>query len=119
MPYRPKTACKHPYCNKLVDYGSDYCEEHKALHKHDRKSSYERGYDNRWRKARLVFLNQHPLCTRCYENGRLVRATVVDHIVPHRGDKELFWDESNWQALCERCHNQKTMTEDRYIEYHF
>ena len=119
MPSRPNVPCKHPWCNKLVPYGRDYCEEHKALHRHDRPSGYERGYDNRWRKARLVFLEKHPLCTRCYENGSLVRATVVDHIVPHRGDRELFWDMSNWQALCKRCHDQKTMTEDRYIEYHF
>ena len=107
MPYRPDTACKHPNCPNLVTYGTDYCSEHKPLHRHDRKSSYERGYNSKWRKARLVFLNQHPLCKRCYDNGRLVRATVVDHIIPHRGDQELFWDMTNWQPLCERCHNQK------------
>jgi 5-methylcytosine-specific restriction protein A len=38
---------------------------------------------------------------------------VVDHIVPHRGDKKLFWDSSNWQALCDGqtgrgCHDRKT-----------
>ena len=51
--------------------------------------------------------------------GRLVKATVVDHVTPHRGDKKLFWDESNWQALCKRCHDKKTMTEDRYKEYKY
>lgn len=44
-------------------------------------------------------------------------ATVVDHIIPHRGDQKLFWDRSNWQALCKSCHDSKTMTEDRYQEY--
>ena len=42
------------------------------------------------------------------EQGKLTPATVVDHIIPHRGDKKLFWDERNWQALCESCHNHKT-----------
>jgi positive regulator of sigma E activity len=25
-----------------------------------------------------------------------------------KGDLALFWNESNWQALCRRCHNRKT-----------
>jgi 5-methylcytosine-specific restriction endonuclease McrA len=33
-------------------------------------------------------------------------ATVVDHKRPHHGDKALFWDVSNWQALCAPCHNR-------------
>ena len=45
--------------------------------------------------------------------------TVVDHIIPHRGDQKLFWDRSNWQPLCEHHHNVKTMTEDRFKEYRF
>jgi 5-methylcytosine-specific restriction protein A len=32
----------------------------------------------------------------------------VDHVVPHKGDSVKFWDESNHQALCTRCHNRKT-----------
>jgi 5-methylcytosine-specific restriction protein A len=42
----------------------------------------------------------------------VVAATVVDHIVPHKGDKVKFWDSSNWQSLCKRCHDAKTATED-------
>ena len=53
------------------------------------------------------------------EQGRLVKASVVDHIIPHRGDAKLFWDESNWQSLCKSCHDHKTMTEDRYQEFHY
>jgi 5-methylcytosine-specific restriction endonuclease McrA len=30
---------------------------------------------------------------------------VVDHIIPHKGDKALFWDEKNWQPLCKYCHD--------------
>jgi len=39
-------------------------------------------------------------------------ATVVDHITPHKGDNDLFWDRANWQSLCESCHNRKTAAED-------
>jgi len=42
----------------------------------------------------------------------LVLATVVDHISPHKGDSDLFWDRANWQSLCESCHNRKTASED-------
>ncbi|WP_400245601.1 HNH endonuclease [Niallia sp. JL1B1071] len=51
--------------------------------------------------------------------GKLEKATVVDHIVPHRGDQDLFWDETNWQPLCKSCHDRKTMTEDRYQEFKY
>jgi tetratricopeptide (TPR) repeat protein len=39
-------------------------------------------------------------------------AEVVDHIVPHRADRKLFWDQSNWQALCRMHHSKKTATRD-------
>ena len=109
--------CRHPGCPKLTD--GMYCEGHARLHASDRASASVRGYDSRWEKARRRFLKAHPLCVRCMEQERLVKASVVDHIVPHRGDAELFWDESNWQALCKSCHDHKTMTEDRYQEFHY
>lgn len=37
--------------------------------------------------------------------GEVVAAVIVDHIIPHKGDMELFWDESNWQGLCVSCHS--------------
>lgn len=117
MPRRPKKPCKHPGCPELTD--GDFCEGHAALHRADRVDASGRGYDGRWRKARKYFLKRHPLCERCKEQGQFVKAEVVDHIVPHRGDEKLFWDESNWQALCKSCHDSKTMTEDRYQEYKY
>lgn len=119
MPRRPNTPCKHPGCGRLVPYGTMYCEEHKPLHQHDRKTTAEKGYGSRWQKARAVYLHSHPLCVRCLAKGRYVKATVVDHIIPHRGDRKLFWDRDNWQALCKSCHDSKTMTEDRYEEFHY
>ncbi|MFR8915662.1 MAG: HNH endonuclease, partial [Oscillospiraceae bacterium] len=73
-----------------------------------RGSAAERGYDAKWRRARKRFLRSHPLCANCLSQGVLTPATVVDHIVPHRGDRALFWDEKNWQPLCKSCHDRKT-----------
>lgn len=73
---------------------------------HDsRRTAAQRGYGSRWQKARHTFLCEHPLCVMCEAQGRLEPATVVDHIQPHKGDQRLFWDSSNWQALCKQCHD--------------
>ena len=55
----------------------------------------------------------------CKKQGRYVKATVVDHVIPHRGDQKLFWDRSNWRALCKQCHDRKTRREDQTPEYKY
>jgi 5-methylcytosine-specific restriction endonuclease McrA len=62
-------------------------------------------YSYRWDKARKAFLKQHPLCAMHQHMGQVVAATVVDHIIPHKGDTALFWDRTNWQPLCKLCHD--------------
>ncbi len=63
-------------------------------------------YDKRrWRRGSKQFLAENPLCRMCQEVGRTKLAQLVDHIVPHRGDPELFWDRANWQGLCSTCHS--------------
>lgn len=69
-------------------------------------------YSRQWEKARRQFLLEHPLCVACEKQGIVTAATEVDHIVPHRGDREVFWDQSQWQALCRSCHSRKTVLED-------
>jgi 5-methylcytosine-specific restriction protein A len=48
----------------------------------------------------------------CAAAGRITPAQVCDHIVPHRGDRALFWNPRNHQALCAGCHNRKTGLKD-------
>jgi len=119
MPKRPNKPCAHPGCPALVPSGTKYCDRHMALHPEEARPAGARGYGSRWQKASKRYLQAHPLCVRCAAKGKYTRATVVDHIVPHRGDRRLFWDESNWQALCKPCHDKKTFTEDNTPLYHY
>lgn len=70
-------------------------------------------YGRRWDNSRKTFLRNNPLCRYCQRIGQLTAATVVDHIVPHRGDMALFWDQDNWQPLCKRCHDSVKQAEER------
>ncbi|MCY8045756.1 HNH endonuclease [Bacillus haynesii] len=105
--------CNEPGCPTLTREG--YCEKHKRdqpAYDQYRESAARRGYDSKWRKARRGYLSKYPFCVSCMKEGRRVPATVVDHIKPHKGDKKLFWDSSNWQPLCAPCHSRKTAKED-------
>ena len=105
----------HASINYLTEHFSEIAAREKCLMKY----AAERGYGAKWQRERRKFLESNPFCVKCYEEGHITMATVVDHIVPHRGDQKLFWDRGNWQPLCEHHHNVKTMTEDRYVEYKF
>jgi 5-methylcytosine-specific restriction protein A len=60
-----------------------------------------------WRRMRTQFLKVRPTCEACIA----APATTVDHIKPHRGDTDLFWDVLNLQSLCTSCHSSKTARE--------
>jgi 5-methylcytosine-specific restriction protein A len=108
-----KRFCLKRGCQSITD--GKYCEQHtQQNHVYDKQrgSAHQRGYDARWRKDRARFLKEHPLCVECIEVGKILAATVVDHIIPHKGDKQLFWNKKNWQALCKRHHDSKTVKED-------
>lgn len=62
-------------------------------------------YGGKWQRARVAFLTANPLCVDHKSRGYVVEATVVDHIVAHKGDLKLFWDRKNWQPLCKQCHD--------------
>jgi 5-methylcytosine-specific restriction protein A len=95
------------------------CPEHDK----PRVGQFHHLYNNaRWRTRSRRFLNRHPRCgdrpgglppvmSECYEQQpRRIRASQqVDHVVPHKADMALFWDEQgNWQALCLSCGGRKS-----------
>ena len=112
MAMRPMRPCRHPGCGKLVREG--YCPAHKPA-KAERKAS-ARWHDlynlPLWKEElRPGQLLREPFCRSCARKGIRTRATVVDHIKPHRGDWTLFCDPGNLQSLCKGCHDRKTARE--------
>ena len=67
----------------------------------------------RWRLLRVRILRDNPLCVYCEQAGRITAATVVDHIRPHRGNLDRFWDRDNLQPLCKTCHDSVAEQKDR------
>ena len=66
-----------------------------------------------WRKGRLAFLAQHPLCERCEASGRVTAATIVHHRKPHKGDLALFFAWANWESICQPHHDSDAQSEER------
>lgn len=88
MPKNHLKPYKYLGCPQLTE--DKYCAEHKGFCVKERDTATERGYDSKWRTARNKFLKVNPLCVRCKDEGRLIKATVVDHAIPHRGEKSYF-----------------------------
>jgi 5-methylcytosine-specific restriction protein A len=107
MPLRPPRICS---CGRLTA-SNVVClcqQRRKAEADKRRPSAQARGYDGKWQRESKAFLALpfNRLCAcGC---GRT--ADMVDHIIPHRGDKKLFWSRSNWQPMasspCHASHKQ-------------
>jgi 5-methylcytosine-specific restriction protein A len=115
MQSKPKRPCNKVGCPELTR--DTYCDKHKRekrSYDKNRGTAAQRGYGAKWRKARKYFLAQHPFCVcdKCKNREVPLMADVVDHIIPHRGDPNLFWDQSNWQPMNHRCHSRKTVQKD-------
>ena len=57
-------------------------------------------YDWEWKIYRRRYLKHNPNCYCCNN-----KATVVDHIKPHKGDENLFKQLDNHLPLCQFHHN--------------
>lgn len=67
-----------------------------------------------WRNVARLIRARDPLCKSC----KLEPTHDVDHIIRARdyiamkgGDLAYYFDESNLQGLCKRCHSRKTSDE--------
>lgn len=119
-----RKLCAAPGCEAVAVEGQARCADcldqlaerrkgqRAAAQQTDHAKAWRRLYaDARWIKAARAFLEANPLCVDCAELGAVEPATDVDHVIPHKGDRKLFWRRSNWQALCHRCHSRKTARE--------
>ncbi|MGR3452891.1 HNH endonuclease signature motif containing protein [Pseudooceanicola sp.] len=120
----PRKLCAAPGCEDVAVQGAALCLDHEARRLDRLKARRAAAQtspaalaaralyaDPRWKRASRRHLNRHPLCADCRELGVIEPATDVDHKVPHKGDRTLFWDPENWQSLCHRCHSRKTARE--------
>lgn len=68
----------------------------------------------RWQRLRLQVLTEALFtCAMC---GRIEGDTsqlVADHMIPHRGDPDRFWDRANLQCLCKGCHDREKQRQER------
>ncbi len=67
-------------------------------------------YGYAWQKRRAAHLRQFPLCEYCLRSGRVMPATIGDHITPHLSDAALF--AGPIQSLCETCHDSVKAKEE-------
>lgn len=80
----------------------------------DRIDVWRRWYKTaEWRELRWsVLVDALFTCARCGIVGQS-SALVADHVTPHRGDRDLFFDRSNLQCLCKTCHDGEKQREER------
>lgn len=70
-----------------------------------RGSARQRGYTTAWDKASAGHVRNNPLCRYCGLAGQVRPAELTDHLYPHRGDQDVFWNKRYWIASCTECHS--------------
>ena len=114
MPRKPLRPCNYPGCPNLTSTG--YCEEHQKLRdeqyrKYGRDDFSKSFYSTpAWRSVRRRQLDAEPYCAECFKEGRIVKASIVDHIVPIK-EGGAKYDPKNLQSLCWSCHSRKSILE--------
>ena len=108
-----KKLCSYPSCNTLIDQHESRCSKHKVNRiPFENAIRTNAGLYNtvKWRKMRKQVLKETPCCFRC---GISVKeaAMEVHHIIPPKGNEELFFDINNLVSVCKQCHNVITAKE--------
>lgn len=115
---KPFHPCAAPLCPNVC--AGRYCDEHVGLAAQDeadrakkqalidrlRGSASKRGYDRKWSRFALAFLNhaENRLCRRCLEKGLVVPAVLLHHRLPLAERPDLKYEPSNLEPLCNACH---------------
>lgn len=102
MPYAPPSIC--PACKRIK--GRDCTCTAKRVE--DRADATQRGYDRKWKKFRLRYMAENPLCVDCEQRGKVRAAEHIHHVEKLVDRPELKYEADNLMALCERCHNART-----------
>lgn len=85
--------------------------------RYDKNRPWRKLYDTkRWKVLRLQQLARCPLCWMCESRGILTPASVADHVIPHKGDEELFFN-GQLASLCPTHHDSsKQKAEKRGVQ---
>ena len=101
-----RKICNHPSCNALIDTTERYCPEHRVESESKPFSKAVR-YNSalyatsRWRNLRKAILKENPRCERC-GIGQDEASIHAHHIIPPRGNEELFSTTKRIWACCAR-----------------
>jgi 5-methylcytosine-specific restriction protein A len=99
--------CNSPGCNELIPPTERYCPRHKKEPGKPFSSAIrfneELYHTSQWRKLRATILKEQPNCSKCGISGSESKLEV-HHIIPPRGNEELFFDENNLVSVCPVCH---------------
>lgn len=112
MPMKAPSVCPCGYIiasGELCPCGRRQAQQRNARFDAKRPSARARGYDGKWQRERTAYLLTNPTCRRC----NTAPATVVHHIVAHKGNRSLFWSRSNWLAVCQPCHDGPLQSQER------
>lgn len=76
-----------------------------------------------WKLLRLeVFIRDQYICKICgkvaHTNHKHPHAAIADHIVPHKGDKALFFDIDNIQTVGKSCHDSIKQSMEKGSVFH-
>ena len=125
-----KKICQYSGCDCFAVEHHTYCEKHllesqkkhqEWLKNHSKKKPFENAertnnYNNvEWRALRKEVLERDGYCCRSCgatkeESGYPLE---IHHIIPPKGNKELFYDINNCVTLCKYCHARITQEEIR------
>lgn len=111
---------KYPVCGGYLVQTVEHTPSLAMIYSALRSAAQQVGHVVQFFHERMAWLSRFPIYTVRYSKpiAPFARPTcgrptsVVDHIIPHRGDQDLFWSEWNWQALCKHCHDHKTASTD-------
>lgn len=114
-----KKLCKKAGCNNLASPPHKYCNLHLYLEREEEEKRNrwtigkqyvtqwpELYSSSKWKEISKNHLKNSPYCVVCGN-----KAEHVDHIQPHRGNLDLFYNEDNLESLCHDCHSKKTLDE--------
>jgi 5-methylcytosine-specific restriction protein A len=112
LPWAPKHPCSK--CGRATD--KRFCDRcaPQVERAREQNEPWRAWYRTpRWKALRWEVLTEAMFRCQCEEcKGEKVwpKATVVDHVEPHRGDETKFWS-GPFKAMAKRCHDAKTARE--------